>query len=70
MQNYKCFVDSFCGSYSFKSLIQKPTFLKNPDNITCIDLGLTNRQKSFQISTNIGPGFSDFPKPIITVFKS
>ena len=41
------FVDSFCGSYSLKSFIRKPTCFKNPDHTTCIDLILTNRQKSF-----------------------
>ena len=37
------FVDSFCGSYSLKSLIKKPTFFKNQDNPTCIDLVLATR---------------------------
>ena len=40
------FVDSFCVSYSIKSLVKKPTCFKNPDNPTCINLILTNRQKS------------------------
>ena len=36
------FVDNFCGSYSLKSLIKKPTRFENPDNPTRIDLILTN----------------------------
>ena len=39
------FVDSFCRSYSFKSLIKKPTCFKRPDNPTCIELILTNSQQ-------------------------
>ena len=64
------FIDSFCGSYSLKNLIKKPTCFKNPDNATCIDLILTNRQKSFQNSTIIETGLSDFHKLTVTVLKS
>ena len=60
-------VDSFCGSYSPKSLIKKPTCFKNPDSPTCIDLILTNRQKSFQNSTIIETGLSDYHKLTVTV---
>ena len=63
-------VDSFCGSYSPKSLIKKPTCFKNPDSPTCIDLILTNRQKSFQNSTIIETGLSDYHKLTVTVLKS
>ena len=33
---------SFCTIYSFKSLINKPTRYKNPDNPSCINLVVTN----------------------------
>ena len=56
------FADGFCGSYSLKSLIEKPTCLKNPDHPACIDLTPTNRQKSFQNSTITEAGLSDFHK--------
>ena len=62
-------VDSFCGSYSLKSLFKKPTCFKNSDNPTCIDLILTNRQKTFQNSTTIETGLSDFHKLTVTVIK-
>ena len=64
------FVDSFCRSYSLKSRIKKPTYFKNPDNSTCIDLILINRQKSFQNSTIIETGLSNFRKLTVTVLKS
>ena len=64
------FVDSFCGSYSLKSLIKKPTCFKNPDHPISIDLILTNRQKGFQNSTIIETGLFDFHKHTVTVLKS
>ena len=64
------FVDSFCGSYNLKSLIKKPKCFKIPDHPTSIDLILTNRQKSFQNSTIIETGLSDFHKLTVTVLKS
>ena len=38
----------FCGIYNYKNIVNKPTCYKNPNNPPCIDLTLTNRQKSFQ----------------------
>ena len=64
------FVDSFCGSYSKKSLIEKPTCFKDPNNPTCIDLILINRQKGFQNSTIIEIGLSDFHRLTVTILKS
>ena len=64
------FVDRFCGTYSIKSLIEKPTYFKDPDNPTCIDLILINRQKCFQNSTIIEIGLSDFRKLTVTILKS
>ena len=49
---------------------KKPTCFKNPDNPTCIELILTIRQKSFQNSTIIETGLSDFHKVIVAVLKS
>ena len=38
----------FCGIYNLKNLVNKPTCYKKTDKPSCIDLILTNRQKSFQ----------------------
>ena len=62
-------IDRFCGSYSLKSLLKKPTCFKNTDYPTCIDLILTNRQ-SFQNSTIVGTGLSNFHKLTVTILKS
>ena len=64
------FVERFCGTYSIKSLIEKPTCFKDPDNPTCIDLILITRQKCFQNSTIIEIGLSDFHKLTVTILKS
>ena len=52
-----------------KSLIRIPTCYKNPANPTCIDLMLTNSNRSFQNSCTIETGLSDFHKMIVTVLK-
>ena len=64
------FVDNFCVCYSLKSLIKKPTCFKNPNNSTCTDLILTNKQKSVQNSIIIKTGLSEFHKFTVTVLKS
>ena len=64
------FVERFCGTYSIKSLIEKPTCFKDPDNPTCIDLILITRKKCFQNSTIIEIGLSDFRKLTVTILKS
>ena len=61
---------SFCTFYNFKSLINKPTCYKNPDNPSCIDLISTNCPNYFQKSSTFETGLSDFRKMILTLFKS
>ena len=39
---------SFCKSYNLTNLIKQPTFFKNPEKPSCIDLILTNRSISFK----------------------
>ena len=48
----------------------KPTCFKNPDNPSCIDLILTNCSRSFQNSSVIETGLSDFHKLVVTVMKT
>ena len=63
------FLKEFCDLYGMKSLIRIPTCYKNPANPTCIDLMLTNSNRSFQNSCTIETGLSDFHKMIVTVLK-
>ena len=59
------YMESFCESFRFKSLIKDPTCLKNPENPSCIALILTNSPYSFQHSCVIETGLSDFHKMIV-----
>ena len=50
--------------------MKEPTCFKNPENLTCIDLMLTNLYRSFHNSCAIETRLSDFHKMIVTVLKS
>ena len=63
-------LENFCELYHLKSLIKTPTCFKSNENPTCIDLILTNRQQSFQNSTTIETGLSDFHHLTVTVMKT
>ena len=52
-----------------KSLTRIPTNYKPTANPTCIDLMLTNSNRSFKNSCTIETGLSDFYKMIVTVLK-
>ena len=51
-------LNNFCKVNNLISLNKKPTCLKNSENPSCIDLFLTNRQKSFQNTDTIETGIS------------
>ena len=59
----------FCKSYNLTNLIKQPTFFKNPEKPSCIDLILTIRSKSFQITCVIETGLSDFHRMTVSVLK-
>ena len=56
--------------YGLNNLVKEPTCYKNVNNPSCIDLILTNRSKSFQKTTAIETGLSDFHKMTITIMKA
>ena len=60
---------NFCQIYGCKNIVKDPTCFENPINRTCIDLIITNRQKSFQESEVIKTGLSDFHKMSLKVMK-
>ena len=60
----------FCSIFNLTSLIKEKTCFKSVENPSCIDLILTNRPQSFQNSSVIETGLSDFHKLTITVLKS
>ena len=63
-------MEDFSSLYGLKSLIKKPTCFKSKTNPSCIDLILTNRVNSFQNSSTIETGLSDFHHLVVTVLKT
>ena len=63
-------LNDFCDIYNLKNLVKEPTCYKNPDNLSCIDLFLTNRPRNFQCTATIETGISNFHKLVVTVLKT
>ena len=63
-------MNDFCNAYNLSSLIKKPTCCKNPDNLSCIDLILTNPPRSFQGSCMVERDLSDIHKLVVTIMKT
>ena len=59
----------FYHVYNRENIIKDKIFFKNPHNPLRIDLLITNRQKSFQNSTERQIGLSDFHEISLTVMK-
>ena len=60
---------TYCESYSLQNSIKQPKCYKNPSRPTCIDLILTNVYRSFQSTSVIETGFSDFRFMTLAVMK-
>ena len=63
-------MEGFLDSYCLKSLINTPTCFKSSKNPSCIDLILTNKPRSFQNSSVVETGLSDFHLLTCTVLKT
>ena len=63
-------LNDFCDIYILENLVKEPTCYKNPDNLSCIDLFLTNRPRNFQCTATIETGISNFHKLVVTVLKT
>ena len=57
---------NFSQIYGCRNIVKEKSSFKNPKNLTCIDLIITNRPKSYQESDVIETGLSDFNKMSIT----
>ena len=64
-----CF-DSFLFEYNLKNLVKEKICYKNPENPSYINLFLTSNARSFQKTTTVSTGLSDFHKMIVTVLKT
>ena len=51
------------------NLVKVRASYKNPEKFLCIDLPLTNEPKSFQSSSVVQTGLSDFHKMAVTLMK-
>ena len=63
-------METFCATYNFKNLIKEKTCFKNTDNPSCIDLILTNKNRSFLSTQVIETGLSNHHKMTVTVLRS
>ena len=68
-ENEGC-LKEFLYEYNAKNLVKENTCFKNIDNPSCIDLFITNSYQSFQNTTTVSTGLSDFHKMVITVLKT
>ena len=63
-------IAEFMTDYHAKNLVKEPTCFKSMDNPSCIDLFITNSYLSFQNTTTVATGLSDFHKMTVTVLKT
>ena len=67
-KNYE--ISNFMDIYGLEKLIKSPTCYKSADNLSSIDMFLTNKKPGFQNTTTMEVGLSDFHLMILTVLKS
>ena len=63
-------LQDFLFERNLKNLVKEDTCFKSIDNPSCIDLFLTNSAPSFQHTTTVTTGLSDFHKMVVTVMKT
>ena len=61
-------IDTFMYHHHSQNTNTQP--YKNPNNLTCIDLFLTNSSRSFYKTETLFTGLSDFHKVILSIFKT
>ena len=59
----------FCETYNLTNLIKQPTYYKNPDNPTRVDLIVTKVPHTFQSTCVILTGLSDFLLMTLTIMR-
>ena len=63
-------LSEFLTKYDSKSLAKDKICFKNPENPRCIDIFITDSIGSFQKTTVVASGLSDFHKMVVTVCKA
>ena len=64
------FLEDFLFEHHAKNLVKDATCFKSIDKPSCIDLFITNSPLSFQNTTTVTTGLSDFHKMVVTVMKT
>ena len=62
-------LNEFMADFHAKNIVKDPTCFKSVSNPSCIDLFITNSYLSFQNTTSVTTGLSDFHKMTVTVFS-
>ena len=62
-------LESFLYEHDLQNFVKENTCFKSAENPSCIDLILTNSNMSFQNTTTVFTGISDFYKLVLTVLK-
>ena len=70
IQEHEQALSEFLDKYNANNLVKDKTCFKSIENPSCVDLLITNSFKSFQNTTVISTGCSDFHKMSLTVLKS
>ena len=63
-------LEDFLFENHVKNLVKVPTCFKSLTNPSCIDLLLANSPHSFQSTTTVTTGLSDFHRMVVTVMKT
>ena len=63
-------LNEFLTEHDLKCIVKDPTCFKNVLNPSCIDLLITNFPNSFQGTTTLTTGLSDYHKMVLTVLKN
>ena len=70
MEEQETLLNDFLFEYKANNLVKEKTCFKSIENPSCVDLFITNSYRSFQNTTIVSTGLSDFHKMIITVMKT
>ena len=62
-------LQEFLDDFSAKNLVKEKTCFKSLENLSCIDLFITNSYQSFQNTVTISTGLSDFHCMVVSVLK-
>ena len=63
-------LEDFLFEHNVSNLVKEPTCFKSISNPSCIDLFLTNSPLSFQTTSTVTTGLSDFHRMVVTVMRS